>query len=199
MTYTEISHTDVTTVPANANLETKFDDTGTPNPDGSFTIFDLEKKLIEKINIFYAKYAEYVRCNRDIPTQDNYGVNTYHNATTNINIRTRCTTNITSDQVDSAFGDVKTSADALRTASTSIGSTGGTDNEEFTRKYNEILDKYSNNLKLRGELDLKLKEIFKTDDSKFNESKLQYDSAMYTGIVWTILATSCLYYVFTSL
>jgi len=69
----------------------------------------------------------------------------------------------------------------------------------FNKGHQELLNKYSNNLNLRNELDLKMKEILKTDDSFVNQSKLHYDSTMYASIGWTILATSLLYYVFRKL
>lgn len=57
----------------------------------------------------------------------------------------------------------------------------------------------SNIVKLRGELDTKLKEIYNVDSSISTENKIQFDSTMYTGIMWTILATTVLYFTFIKL
>lgn len=53
--------------------------------------------------------------------------------------------------------------------------------------------------KIRGELDTKLKEIKNADDSLQNMYKAQKDAVDYTSILWTVAATSLLYYVFIKL
>jgi len=50
---------------------------------------------------------------------------------------------------------------------------------------------------LRQELDAKLKELYGTEDSIFQEEKMVYDANVYAGLLWTVLATSIIYYVFT--
>ena len=55
------------------------------------------------------------------------------------------------------------------------------------------------NVKLRADLDLKLGEIFEYNDSKIVKSKLNLDATVYTGVLWSILATSLAYFVFVKL
>jgi len=57
---------------------------------------------------------------------------------------------------------------------------------------------YQRMLKLRNELDLKLQSLLnKTDNNNIQyQNKLQLDSTVYTTVLWTVLATSILYYVF---
>jgi hypothetical protein len=54
-------------------------------------------------------------------------------------------------------------------------------------------------LKLRNELDIKMKEINRSQDSVYSMYKAKYDSTMYSSIIWTILATSLIYYIFVKL
>ena len=54
-------------------------------------------------------------------------------------------------------------------------------------------------LKTRNELDIKMKEINRSEDSVYSMYKAKYDSTMYSSITWTILATSLIYYIFVKL
>ena len=72
--------------------------------------------------------------------------------------------------------------------------------EPFSTGNNTDLDTKSGDiLKLRAELDQKLQDLYYTNNSLVSEHKVSYDTTMYTGILWTILATSVLYYVFVKL
>ncbi len=193
----------------------KFNDYGTSNnASGTNTIYDLEKKLIDAINDFYIAYADYIRCG---PNNEGDGLDDQQYNSSNYHNDNKIKTPICADTlskyssknppitlnksyVDGKQNIVQIRANALATAINSIqnGSTSFT-MADFNTKHQELLDKYSNNLNLRNELDLKMKEILKTDDSFVNQSKLHYDSTMYASIGWTILATSLLYYVFRKL
>jgi len=52
---------------------------------------------------------------------------------------------------------------------------------------------------MRNELDEKLKELHVTEGSLAYEQKRIFDGTAYTGLIWTILATSTLFYVFKRL
>ncbi len=171
-----------------------------------YTIYDLEKNLIVAINNFYVAYAEYIRCgsktDADGSGDTEYKLSNYYD---NDIIKTPvgCSaTKPTKSSVDDLQVIVKNKANSLKRALSSTNGTSGsidTDLSSFNTAHNDILNKYSDNLNLRNELDLKMKEILKTDDSFVNQSKLHYDSTMYASIGWTILATSLLYYVFRKL
>jgi hypothetical protein len=68
-------------------------------------------------------------------------------------------------------------------------------------QYNPLINdiSYNNLLKLRSELDGKLKELYYTNDSILSEDKYIFDTTIYTGVLWTILASSILYYIFTKI
>lgn len=72
-------------------------------------------------------------------------------------------------------------------------------NYNYDASYNELITKYNNNIKTRGSLDLKLKEIYATDGSIQSELKLNMDTSVYASIMWSVLATSLIYYVFVKL
>ena len=56
-----------------------------------------------------------------------------------------------------------------------------------------IKQNYNNITTLRNKLDLQLNDLLNND---LATSKLQLDSTVYTTVLWTVLATSVLYYVF---
>ena len=69
-------------------------------------------------------------------------------------------------------------------------------NAEYDISHNEISNTHSDIMKLRSELDIKLKELYATEDSMTYEQKRVFDGAVYTSLIWTVLATSTLFYVF---
>jgi hypothetical protein len=52
---------------------------------------------------------------------------------------------------------------------------------------------------LRNELDLKLKDLNRTPDSRFQTYENNYNYELMMNITWSILATSIIYYVFAKL
>jgi hypothetical protein len=61
--------------------------------------------------------------------------------------------------------------------------------------YNMIMEKYKANLELRNDLNTKINELY-SYNSKIGNSKLYLDSTVYTSVLWTILATTILFYIF---
>lgn len=59
-----------------------------------------------------------------------------------------------------------------------------------------IDSKYKKINLMRNELDTKLRELYKLDNSIAFEEKVRFDTTMYTGLLWTVLATSLVYYTF---
>ena len=163
------------------------------------SIYEIEKDIIKNLNTFYSKYAEYVRCNSspDNSADNSNFVDTLSDSTKTYGLNRTCSTSINYSSVETAYNAVIDSINRLNTAINSINGTANITLSSDT--IDGIKQRYSNNLNLRNELDLKMKEILKTDDSFVNQSKLHYDSTMYASIGWTILATSLLYYVFRKL
>jgi len=71
--------------------------------------------------------------------------------------------------------------------------------KNYPDQYIAIQQKVTANKVMRTELDGKLKEIYAAKGSRFENSKLYLDSTVYTTVLWTILATTMLYYFFRKL
>jgi len=71
---------------------------------------------------------------------------------------------------------------------------------EGVLNYGFELTSLSNDVdKLRGQLDNRVAEILASQNSSVYESQLVKDSATYINVMWSILATSLIYYVFVKL
>jgi hypothetical protein len=137
-------------------------------------LFDLEKLVIDQINNFNAIYYRYIQCKT-------------------IN----CTVNVkTEGDVETAAEEVKKAITNLETAYTTanIKTNDGT----FKDNHNIVMEKAKSIDELRRSLDTKMEELLKSRNPP-NELTRQYDSTVYTGIMWSILATSVLFYVFTEM
>jgi hypothetical protein len=66
-------------------------------------------------------------------------------------------------------------------------------------KLEDIIKKENQNIALRNDLDNKVAEILKVKNSYYGESKQHLDTTIYANIMWTVLATSILYFIFAKL
>jgi hypothetical protein len=66
-------------------------------------------------------------------------------------------------------------------------------------QYNDIIRLNAENVELRNDLDQKLGEIYEYNDSRIVNSKLHLDSTVYAGVLWSILASSLIYIIFTKM
>ena len=136
-------------------------------------LFDLEKELIQTINEFNTTYYSFARCSSS--------------GTGNCNER-----------------DIITKSDAVNCAATNL-------TEAYTKKVNiytsdasfninrqELMNKAKSVDEFRRSLDSKMDAIIKSKNPP-NELTQQYDSTVYTGILWSVLATSVLFYIFTEM
>jgi hypothetical protein len=66
--------------------------------------------------------------------------------------------------------------------------------------FNNIMDTSYNMLKeTRNDLDIRMKEILGNNQSISHESQNYIDGSVYTTLLWTVLATSLIYYTFTKI
>ena len=72
-------------------------------------------------------------------------------------------------------------------------------NQQFLQQYQSIIDKHNANLNLRKELENKMEKIDMQDKMQYGDSKLYLDSTVYTSVLWTILATTIVFYIFKKL
>jgi translation initiation factor 6 (eIF-6) len=70
---------------------------------------------------------------------------------------------------------------------------------KYQSNYSEIVDNETEIINLRSNLDMKMREIYGLNDTVIGDSIIMNDSALYSGILFTILATTILYYTFTKL
>jgi len=137
-------------------------------------------KLLKQLNDFNINYAKYVKCNgapNDLTcSQEDRDISKLQTLQRSINADI--------DSINNIINDKKTTG--LKVA-------------DYNKNYSQILNNEEDVKKMRSELDMKMKEVYKIQDTIVNDSSLQYDSVMYTGVLFSILATSILYYTFTNL
>jgi hypothetical protein len=97
--------------------------------------------------------------------------------------------------------NVKNAGNALLNNSSLYINNSGAFNKSQTPTtyYNDIITNNAIIEDLRNELDLKLKDLNNTPDSRFREYHDNYNYELAMNITWSILATSILYYVFIKL
>jgi hypothetical protein len=140
-------------------------------------LFDLEKDLINEISEFNTTYYNYIRCSTG-------GSQSY------------CSTNVkTIQDVQNKSTLVNNAAKKLEDAYNA--SPKNTD-ANFKNNHKIMMEKAKSIDELRRSLDTKMDTIIKSRTPP-NELTQQYDSTVYTGIMWSVLATSVLFYVFTEM
>jgi hypothetical protein len=94
------------------------------------------------------------------------------------------------------FSDINSLVTSLKPIVTTAVSS--IDNKTDPKQFQEIQASYSQMIQLRNKLDVQLQQLM-NKGSMSAENKLQLDSTVYTTVLWTVLATSVLYYVFIKL
>jgi predicted MPP superfamily phosphohydrolase len=147
-----------------------------------------EYYLLADLIDFNKKYANYVQCSK---TGDNL---------TNSQGLTCSADDKNIQTVNDAYNSIMDAQTGSVAKFKDITLTNAITPQQYDASYNYITSTYNNDvLKLRSELDAKMKELYATPDSRIYEYKASYDTTMYVTILWTILATSGLYFVFTKL
>lgn len=177
----------------------------------SMDIYQLSKYVSDRLVNFISQLQKVNRCNRygssndAIPSECS---NTFNMYDTSFNIRTQIT-NISNNRLplyktlssepkkhlQQQLNDIKNLITRFNAIIISINS-----NTQIPPvDYNALKVQSESNMKLRSELDLKLAEIYEYDNSKIVQSREHLDSTVYTGVLWSILATSLAYFVFVKL
>ena len=152
------------------------------------SIMQNEQQLLNDLNEFNAKYARYVACSNNILNANNK-LNC-----TDIELNKKTVT----DAYDKIAGDA--ASGSLYAVKNSIADTNDfVTNDVANATFNDISAKHKNIMQLRGELDEKLKELYVTEGSLAYEQKRMFDGTLYTSLIWTVLATTTLFYVFKKL
>jgi hypothetical protein len=166
--------------------------------DSVLNMMSAESKLLADLNDFNAKYANYVQCTNSASitktnssgatcTVDDMNIQTVNDA------YNKLVTYTTSNGTNTLTG-----GDVYRVLNTNLNNAPS--KQQYNDSYDYVTKTYNSDvLKMRGELDAKMRELYATPDSRMFEYKQSYDSTIYAGILWTILATTGLYFVFTKL
>jgi len=137
-------------------------------------LFDLEKNVIDELNTFNTIYYSYLQCSS--------GRCDLGNRKTITDIKEQSTA------VNKAIDDLKNAYNERNIQ---------TRNNSFQENHKEILDKSKSIDELRSGLDSKMESVLKNKIPVIE--KQQYDATVYTGIIWSILAISILFYIITEM
>jgi hypothetical protein len=151
-------------------------------------------KLMNDLNTFNMKYAKYVKCNDENAPE----------------IKGNCApSDLTccseSDKGTVGLGGLTTLQGTLIANINDMRETGNLltgnliSHKQFNENQSQILRRAKEINGVRSDLDNKMRELYKIDGNLQQDYFLQYDSVMYTGILFSILATTILYYTFTKL
>ena len=179
----------------------------------SMDIYQLSKYISDRLVNFISQLQKVNRCNKygsssnAIPSECSNTFNMYDTSAnikiqiTNISnnklplYKTLLTTGEPKKHLQQQLNDIKNLITRFNAIIMSIK-----DNNLIpTVDYNALKVQSDSNMKLRSELDLKLAEIYEYDNSKIVQSREHLDSTVYTGVLWSILATSLAYFVFVKL
>lgn len=153
---------------------TVFSNPNLPSGSTNNSAFDLENNLIDKINKFNTAY--YTFLSQATPTTEQ----------------------------TSALTTARTDLDAAITAlNTKIGQIGSStpkiSNAVFDASHSYIKTTATQIETLRADLDMKMQEILKARDGVPSDYTIKRDTAAYTTILWTALATSALFFIFVKM
>jgi hypothetical protein len=150
--------------------------------EGFSSTMQSEEQLINDLNDFNAKYATYVNCKTNTP-----------NACT----QQETILNSAYDKIVTFGNNNTVSGGSLYGVSSSLANVNDiVTNTAADASFNDIKTKHKHITQMRSELDAKLKELYVTDDSLAYEQHRIFDGTIYTSLIWTVLATTTLFYVF---
>ena len=148
-----------------------------------------ETQLLNDLNVFNAAYGSYVEHCKGLTSK-----------------------RWTDPSCNDLSGNVMTAYNKIATVNGSNVLTGGSlfevqnsyvtnyvSREVADASFNIIKTKHKDIMKMRSELDVKLKELNAADGSFTQEQKRILDGTVYTSVIWTVLATTTLYYVFKNI
>jgi len=137
-------------------------------------VFNLERQVIADLNAFNIAYDKWITCKLQ---------------------GTSCSSLATLEgDLSAASSKLAGSINTLTTAYPKTANVDGTQ----TDKTQEMIDRARAIDALRRDLDTKMNAIIKSKN-RLDEPAIEYDSTVYAGILWSVLGTSVLYYVFTEL
>lgn len=71
--------------------------------------------------------------------------------------------------------------------------------KHYTKTREQIKQDHDDIIRMRADIDRDLKEISKGEDTIYAEKRLNYEKTLYSTLMFTILASSLIYFVFNEL
>lgn len=174
--------------------------------DDDTTIFQLQQKIVENLNQINKDYSDFLRCNDDGYQRDSDGnIQTLDDGNNIKKYNPDNTPCVSSGVTADNLRDLITNTNYLITIYKKLLELKGTDSnrgytqDDYNSNYQTIINKYNDNLKLRNELDMKMNELMQGDKSVSSMYKRNNETMIYTNVVWTVLASSFVYYIFVNL
>ena len=156
------------------------------------SIFTDEQNVFSKLQSYNQAYSTYMLCNsNDLETKNQAIKNGL------------CGTTPGSNSILSPDStDLNNAISSLKNDITYYTSnTNHKTNNQYDASLNQLKSDYVNLLQLRSDIDLKLQNLAKNDTSTSVTAMTGHtlDATIYANLLWTILATSLVYIVFTKL
>lgn len=161
--------------------------------EGYQSTMESEQQLLHNLNDFNSKYAKYMACTTPYaitnPGAENCSEDDRDIETVNAAYEIVAGLDATANTFGSIY-DVSTSL---------TENNANVTHSAAQVQYNRLKSTHKDVIEMRGELDAKLKELHVTDDSFAYEQKRVFDGTVYTSLIWTVLATSTLFFAFRHL
>lgn len=190
------------------DLTTKLNEDGSiaANTNGPvYTLFDLEKRVVQALNDFNEKYAVYLRCSKDIYNINEVNYNVAYKKKDGCRGLSK-NKNVNGTAAKNAYDVLSTRIAALNNGLANLRNNGGITNQEYEERYNAILSKHAEILRIRHDIDEKMKDIAAVDDVNkrpgrppINDVFIYHDTTVYSSMILTVLATSLIYYAFVKM
>jgi len=180
--------------------------------DDLFNLLEVESYIRELLESFSNDWYLYNICTAYILTTTSYGnisskCNIFTGKGTDINplVYTTSTDTTSTDttSTDTTSTDKKPLCQQLNDINSLLSDYNDIiktmDNSGYdyiSNNYNSIIIKYNDMIKTRDELNKKVNDLYSEKGSRLENSKLYLDSTVYTSVLWTILATTIIFYIF---
>lgn len=150
--------------------------------DTKTDIFNIERELFEKINVFNKMYSCYIR--------KNYNNEYIHR--TPLPVENCIDVNISDASINQVFDEIKVLVQRVDAAIPD-------DNVETPPNMELINQINEENSRIRKDIEMKMNELKGGKGSEEAKTKSVLDATIYASILWTTLATGFLYYTFVEL
>lgn len=95
--------------------------------------------------------------------------------------------------------DVSTGNRTGTNCNTTLNGNRSMPGEHYTKTHDQIKQGHDDIIRMRADIDRDLKEISKGEDTIYAEKRLNYEKTLYSTLMFTILASSLIYFVFNEL